>query len=77
MSRWVVCVKPPDDHPAMVRVFGTFADDATASFFCSKVRTAVDLEDGDDDAGYAYVMRIEQAAGNLRRAMRWATRGER
>lgn len=75
--RYVVVVKPPDDHPGSVRVFGAFFERKRAEEFEGKVRDAVEHEADwlDETSGYAYVMRLEEP--RVRDASRWATRGER
>ena len=80
-TRYVVCVKPPDDHPSVVRTFGTWQHRDRADEFCDKVRAAVEKAEQtsgdpvDMITGYAYVMHIESP--RLRPAISWATRGER
>jgi hypothetical protein len=73
--RWVVCVKPPDDHPGAVRVFGTFSDRQRADALCQKVRDAVEAQADwlDEFTGYAYVMPIEKP--RIRQAVHWALGG--
>jgi len=71
---YVVCVKPPDDHPGAVRVFGFFREHYRAAEFCAKVVVAIDAEPLDETSGYAYVMPVRTA--RVREAIRWATKGE-
>ena len=78
-TRYVVAVKPPDDHPGAVRLFGTWESHSGAHDFCELVRANVERmpEDiADESTGYAYVMTIEPRV-QLDAAVKWATRGER
>ena len=74
--RYVVLVKPPDDHPAAVRIYGTYRDRERAEAMCKKVRDAADAsaESLDETYGYAYVIPVRKP--RLREAILWAARGE-
>jgi len=74
--RYVVLVKPPDDHPAAVRLMGSFDKLEKAEALCTSIRAAVEAEDGDSDVltGYAYVLPVE--APRVRAGVKWALRGE-
>lgn len=81
---WVVVVKPPDDYPAMIRIFGPYHSKIRAQRLASRVRAAVDdLEQQqlDDRFGYAWVVPLESGANHegytAAAARLWATRGER
>lgn len=71
---YVVLVKPPDDHPASVRIYGVYRDRNRATEFCEKVRAVIDRDVFDETAGYAYVLPIERP--KLKDAKAWATSGE-
>lgn len=73
--RYVVAVKPPDDHPGAVRVMGTWSKRERAEQFCERVRSEVDLDSLDEHTGFAYVMPVERP--RVKSALRWALRGER
>lgn len=75
--RYVVVVKPPDDHPGSVRVFGPWRSIDEAGSFCEAVREEIYpvADISDETLGFAYVMSLEPA--RRRDAKRWALRGER
>ena len=82
--RYVVLVKPPDDHPGAVRIFGPWRSQELASNFCYRVRVTVDAHEealsdeermANESSGYAYVLRLEEP--RLGDAYRWAMEGER
>lgn len=73
MIRYVVVVKPPDDHPGEVRVFGPWRDHAAALAFRDKVRSKVDSMTDPSEAGYAYIKHLE--VPRLLDAKNWATLG--
>lgn len=73
-QRWIVLVKPPDDHPGAVRIFGPFRDREGAKALCEKVRAKIEHDVSDETTGYAYVLPLE--APRVREAIAWATRGE-
>ena len=75
MRRFVVLVKPPDDHPAAMRVFGGFRKREKAVALRDKVRAVVDVELA-DDLGYAWVMELESPSGVVKEARSWAIGGE-
>jgi hypothetical protein len=72
--RYVVVVKPPDDHPGVVRVFGPYAKDEAESF-AQFVTDKVEAMEDDDFSGWAYVKPLEKLG--RRNAAQWAMRGER
>jgi len=74
--RYVVLVKPPDDHPGAVRLMGSFDKREKAEALCVKIRAAVEAETDwlDEVTGYAYVLPVE--APRVRAAVKWAVRGE-
>jgi hypothetical protein len=72
--RYVVLIKPPDDHPGMVKIMGTFRDRARALELQNKVRAVIEDDIEDESPGYAYVIAIEPP--RLGVAKRWALRGE-
>lgn len=76
MMRYVVCVKPPDDHPGMVRVYGPWRSKAEATAFSEAIRAPVmkAMDIGDESPGFAYVMELEKP--HRTNAKRWAMRGE-
>lgn len=74
-GRYVVMVKPPDDHPGAVRIFGPWRSIEQAGIFCDKIRNAIDLDVTDETTGFAYVAELEQPA--IRKMKAWATKGER
>lgn len=80
-TRWVVLVKPPDDHPGAVRIFGPFRERVRADALRDKVRAVVDakswadrLSVTDEATGYAYTLELE--APRVRVASWWARIGE-
>ena len=74
--RYVVLVKPPDDHPGFVRIMGTFDKREKAETLCQRIRDAVEEVDelSEEYAGYAYVLPVEPP--RVRTALRWAMKGE-
>ena len=72
--RYIVLVKPPDDHPGAVRLMGPYRDHAKAVTFCERIRAKVDDDLEDDSPGFAYVVALEEP--RLRAAWKWALRGE-
>lgn len=76
MSRYIVLVKPPDDHPGAMRLFGSFRTREEAEDFRDKIRAEVEAVDNweDEAEGYAYTARIE--IPRLGVAKQWALRGE-
>jgi len=76
-TRYVVLVKPPDDHPAAARIMGTFFERDRAEQLATTIQAAVEREEGDtpfSPSGYAWVIELEEP--RVRSAVRWATRGE-
>lgn len=75
-NRWVVLVKPPDDHPAWSQIMGPWFLEEKANEFCEKVRATIDAVETDLDAaqGYAYVLRLEEP--HLTVARQWALKGD-
>lgn len=72
--RFVVIVKPPDDHPGAVRISGPYYKRETADALVAKVRAAVDEQVEDEASGYAWTLELERFG--LRKALAWALRGE-
>jgi len=70
----VVVVKPPDDHPGQVRVFGVMGRERAIEME-TRVREACEADPLDETSGFAYAMPLER--WNISQAIEWATRGER
>jgi hypothetical protein len=70
---YVVMVKPPDDHPGMVRVYGGFRSLAKADAFAEKIRQLCDDDPG-ERYGYAYVQQVRTP--RITEAQGWALAGE-
>ena len=76
-QRWLVLVKPPDDHPGSVRASGPYYKREQAKAIVERVQAECDaLAAIDDEAGgYAYLIPLERLG--VRAALAWALRGER
>jgi len=76
-QRWLVLVKPPDDHPGAVRVSGPYLSRKVPQAIVERVQAACDeaTDIGDEAGGYAYLIPLERLG--VRAALAWALRGER
>jgi len=73
---YVVTVKPPDDHPGAIRVFGFFREHHRAADFCAKVVAGIEKNEDplEEFAGAAYVQRVRTP--RVREAISWGARGQ-
>jgi hypothetical protein len=75
--RYLVLVKPWDDHPAEVRIYGPWYKYEAAGAFCESVRRAVNAAEEADPGeplGFAWV--IQLSAPRKREARRYAVNGD-
>jgi len=72
--RYVVMVKPFDDHPAEVAIFGPWRELEKAQRFRDSIRKAVDKYDA-EDVGYAWIARLNRPL--VRDGKRYAIEGVR
>ena len=76
-KRWVVLVKPPDDHPGAVRLSGPYTRRDLAKGVVDQVQSAINaqLDVGNETEGYAYLIELEKFG--TREALAYALEGKR